>query len=562
MGQRGPGADRLKRARRSFAGDGADADQPIDLFAFHQRARREPWDDPELSRAGRVIAFLECLPVTTGLLAGEPFSVRAWQREIIEDLYATDDQGGRPVRQSVITLPRGNGKTGLAAGLCLAHLCGPEAEARGQCFSAASDKDQAGIIFREMEAMILQTPFLAQRLNIKRHEKRIEDMPTGSTYTALSADARKAHGLNVSFFIYDEIAQAPNRNLYDYLVTGMGKRKEPLGIVISTQSSNPLHVMSELVDYGEQVRDGVIEDPTFLPVIYAAPADADVWDEATWYACNPALGDFRSLEEMQQTAARARRIPTLEAAFRNLYLNQRIDPDERFITVAEWDRGAEAPDLARLAGRKCFGGLDLGSTRDLTALVLVFPPEREGEPTDVLAWFWCPAEALAEREERDRVPYLTWASQGLIEPTPGAATDYTYVVHRLGELAATYDIEAVAYDRWRIEELKRILADEGVEVPLVQFGQGFKDMAPAIDSLERAIADGKLRHGAHPILKWNATNAVVVSDPAGNRKLDKVKSRERIDGVIALVMALGAMAKDAPDASPWCLSNGPLFLEL
>ncbi|MAS42231.1 MAG: terminase [Rhodobacteraceae bacterium] len=556
MGRRGPGAGRLIDARKRFAGD----DRIDDMFNTASLSTAEPWEKPGLTRAERVVAFLETLPVTSGILAGERFGVRPWQRQIIEDLYAEGEDGRRIVREAVITLPRGNGKTGLLAGLALAHLCGPEAESRGQCFSAASDRDQAALLFNEMEAMIHETPALARRVNIQRFAKKIEDIPTGSVYAALSADARKAHGLNVSFYCYDELAQAPNRQLLDYLRTGTGKRHEALGIVISTQASDPLHVMSELVDYGRQVQDGVIEDHRFLPVIYAAPEDADPWDEAVWHACNPALGDFRSLDEMRRAADMARRIPAQEAAFRALYLNQRIDAESRFIRALEWEACGAPVEWNDLVGRPCWGGLDLSQSRDLTALVLVFPDDEGG--IDVLPFFWCPEDAMAERAETDRVPYPVWAAQGHIEPTPGATVDYRPVIARIAEACATFDVQGIAYDRWRIEDLRRQLGDEGIDDRLAEFGQGFKDMGPAVDALERAIADKRLRHGGHPILRWNAANAVVELDPAGNRKLSKKRSREKIDGLVALAMALGVMEKIEPKAQPWALENGPMFLDL
>ncbi len=340
MGQRGPGAAKLQTAARK------------------PRRKTLPWRKRALSRPGRVVAFLEFLPVTAGPLAGTKLRVRDWQREIIEGIYGpAADDGRRTVRTALLTTPRKNGKTQLAAGLALCHLLGPEAEQRGQVYSAAADREQAALIFNEMVAMILKTPELAARVNIKQFNRRIEDLETGSLYAALSADARKAHGLNTSFFVYDELAQARDRNLYDSLNTSVGGRAEPLGIVISTQSPDARHVMSELVDYAEQVRDGLVDDPSFFPCVYAAPEDADPWSEETWHACNPALGDFRSLEEMRVTAARAQRIPALETSFRNLYLNQRVEADERFIAAADW-HACDAPvDAAALAGRACWGGL-------------------------------------------------------------------------------------------------------------------------------------------------------------------------------------------------------------
>ncbi len=548
MGMRGPGATARRKAAEKL-----DAEP-----------RALPWEAEGLSRVERVTAFLEFLPITKGPLAGETMRLLPSQREFVENVYGpARDDGRRRVRLAVLSEPRKNGKTGLAAGLALCHLLGPESEPRGECYSAASSREQASILFAEMEAILLAVPEFAARVNVQRFHKTVEVLEgvgAGSTYTALSADARKAHGLSPSFFVYDEYAQAKSRELYDNLVTGMGGRAEPLGLVISTQARDDLHPLSELIDYGVQIQSGAIEDDNFHLTFFAAPEDADIFDPAVWAACNPALGIFRDADDMAESAEKAKRLPTFEAAFRNLYLNQRVDAETRFITASEWNACDGKPDLAALAGRPCYGGLDLGSTRDLTALVLVFPGEAGG--LDVLPFFWCPADNLREREERDRVPYTVWAGKGLIEPTPGAATDKAYITARIGELAQTYDIRRINYDRWRIEDLKRNLTEEGIEVPLTEFGQGFKDMGPATDLLERAILARTLRHGGQPILKWMASNAIEVSDPAGNRKLDKNKSREKIDGLVALCMALAAAERWEPEDSPAYLERGLRVLEV
>lgn len=537
MGTRGPGAKPVNKPKEQ----GQQQGHLLGLMPQRPgKAAELPWQKKGLSRAARVIAFLEFLPITSGMHAGKKFKLRPWQKKIIEGIYKPGRNGRRIVRHALFTVPRKNGKSQLAAGLALAHLVGPEAESRGQVFSAASDRDQAAIIFREMKAIILTVPEFAQRCVIRDFGKQIEDTVTGSTYSALSSDARKAHGLSPSFMVYDELAQAPNRHLYDNLTTGTGARAEPLMVVISTQSSDPHHVMSELTHYGRQVRDGIISDPTFYPAIFEAPADADPWDEAVWHACNPALGDFRSLEEMRQFAEQAKRIPAKEAAFRNLYLNQAVDPDQRFISSVDWDACAGAVDPAALRGRPCWCGLDLSSTTDLTALVLYFPEDGGA----VLPFCWVPGDNIQEREDRDRVPYGLWARQKHIEALPGRAIDKLAVALRLGELSGLYDIQAVAYDRWRIEDLKKILADEGIEITLKDWGQGFKDLGPAVDALETAILARKLRHGGHPVLRWCASNAVVQVDPAGARKIAKDKSLDRVDALVALTMAIGLHARE------------------
>jgi phage terminase large subunit-like protein len=282
--------------------------------------------------------------------------------------------------------------------------------------------------------------------------------------------------------------------------------------------------------------------------------DADPWDETTWHACNPALGDFRSLEEMRTAARQAQRMPAMEASFRLLYLNQPVDAESRFIASADWDACGGAAELEELRGMPCWAGLDLSSTTDLTALVLYFPHNGV-----LLPYFWVPRDNILERENRDRVPYATWARMGFIETTNGRATDRLAIARRLAEIASAYDLQAVAFDRWRIEDLQKTMSDEGVDIPMVPFGQGFKDFSPAVEEFERLILAGTLRHGGHPILTWCLSNCIIEQDPAGNRKLSKEKSREKIDGIVAACMAVGLHAKQ-PKA-PVFEFSGSLFLE-
>lgn len=494
-----------------------------------------------MGRADRVIQFIECLTITSGEHSGRPFILRDWQKDIIRGIYdPVEDDGRRIVRTSLLTMGRKNGKTQLAAALVLAHLIGPEREQRGQIYSAAADRAQAALVYAEAVAMIRNDPELERLVNIIESVKRIVHYGSGSFYQAISSESRSKHGFNASVIIYDELAQAPNRKLWDVLTTSTGARKEPLAIVISTKSSDPNHIMSELVDYGRKVRDGVIIDPTFAPFIHEVPMDCpDIWNEDVWYQANPALGDFRSLDEMRQFSERAQRIPSLENTFRSLYLNQEVDAEAHFINSADWDACADPVDLAELKGAECWGGLDLSSTTDLTSLALYFPHNG-----GVLAFFWVPGDRLDLREDKDHVPYRTWARQGFIEAFPGRAIDKGAIASRLAETAALYDVKGIAYDRWRIEDLKKLLDDDGIELPLVAWGQGYKDMGPAVDFLETLILDGKIHHGGNPVLTWNASNAVVTKDPAGSRKIAKDRSRERVDGLVALVMAVGLYSRE------------------
>ena len=524
MGLRGPGAKPKPKAKRKRTGKIIPATAAALIGA---------------SRFEKVVAFIESLPVTSGLLAGTTFKLRPWQRDILKGIYRTDASGRRVVRQALITMPRKNGKTGLTAALALVHLVGPEAEERGQVYSAAADRAQAALIFQEMKAIIDRVPALEKRIITRDFTKSFEDIETGSTYAALSSDAKTKHGFSASCWIYDELAQAPDRRLFDVLSTSTAARAEPLGIVISTQSGDPHHVMTELVDYGLQILDGVLEDPAFLPAIFTAPEDADPWDEATWRACNPALGDFRSLDELRSAALQAQRMPAREPAFRLLYLNQRVRSESRFIPPAEWQACAGVVDVEALRGKRCWAGLDLGSTTDLTALVLYFADDGGA----IVPFFWVPRDRLEERERVDRVPFPRWFKAGHIEAPAGRAIDRVAIIRRLAEIAATFELQGIAFDRWRLEDLKKLLADEGIDVPITPWGQGFKDMGPAVDALEAAILDRRLKHAEHPVLTWNCWNAVVEIDPTGARKIDKAKSSERVDGMVALAMAIGLHAR-------------------
>jgi phage terminase large subunit-like protein len=506
-----------------------------------------PWDVPGLSRAGRVIAFVQSLPITSGPLAGTSLKLRPWQRKFINAVYRTDRAGKRPVRTAVLSMGRKGGKTQLAAALALCALSGPEAESRGEVFSAANDRFQAGRIFSEMVAIITRTPWLDARINIIRFRKELEDLENGSTYAALSADVATKHGLSPSFVVYDELGQTTSRDLLEALDTAMGGRAEPLMMVISTQAARDEAPLSTLIDYGLRVQSGEVKDPSFHLTFYTAPADADPWALKTWKLANPALGDFRSLDDVKRLALQAQRMPAAEASFRNLVLNQRVDTTAQFLNAAAWKACGDSPQLETLKGRPCFAGLDLGATRDMTALVLVFAGEA-GE-FDIVPFCWLPGD-LREREDTDRMPYWLWGTQGHLLKFEGKTTDPKAVAMKIAELHGSYNIQALAFDRWRIEDIRRELSAIGCDVTLAEWGQGFKDMGPAVDVLERLVEEGKLRHGNHPVLTMAASNAKLETDAAMNRKLSKKRSSGRIDPLVALAMALGCAARhEAPDAS-------------
>jgi phage terminase large subunit-like protein len=526
MGIRGPKAKPVK----------------LELVRANEAKRRPRWQARGLTRPQRMIRFIESLPCTQGYGAGGPLYMHGFQQEIIERIYGPSrPDGGRLVRTALITLPRKQGKSTTAAALVAAHLCGPMVEPRGQIVSAATDRQQAAIIFDELLAMLDKRPSLAESLHVQRWNKTITHVPSGTVYRAASADARKAHGLNPTLVVADELSQWRSPELYHNLVTGMGGRSEPLMVVISTRSPDPNHIMSELVDYGQKCLDGVIDDPTFAATIYAAPADADWLDEDVWRQCNPAIdAGFRSIEEMRVAAAQAQRMPAREAVFRSLYLNQAVDTrSDKFIPIDEWLACQGEVDPEALRGRPCYGGLDLSSTQDLTSLVMFFPADGGA----ILPWFWAPRERLQERQNSDRAPYMTWHAQGLLEAPAGRAIDRYAIARRLGEIVGAFDVRTIAFDRWRVEDLQHVLSDEGIELKLEPFGAGYRDMGPAIDVLEAAIINRTLRHSGHPILTWCVSNGVTTMDPSSARKFAKDRSIERIDGLVALAMAVGAHAR-------------------
>lgn len=525
---------------------------PILDFNFpRQRARERalermygtiwPWQKTWMDRAEKVIAFCQELTVTSGELAGKKLKLRPFQKRFIEEVYRTREDGSRPVRTAVLSMGRKNGKTQLAAALALAHLSGPEAESRGEVYSCANDRSQAAKIFAEMLAMARRHEYLNARCQFIFHTKEIMDLENDSFYRALSREAKTKMGLNPSMVVYDELGQSEGRELYDAMDTAMGARKDPLLMVISTQAADDLAPMSQLIDYGLRVQSGDIEDETFHLSFYGADLSDDPWDKKTWLKANPALGDFRSLPDVKRQARQAQRMPTLESAFRNLILNQRVAAEARFMERSAWEACEDKEAIP--AGAKVYAGLDLGATRDMSALVLIWK-DPEGK-FHVQPHYWLPGD-VKTRTDEERVPYDVWVRQGLITPI-GDSTDPAIIARKIAELNGRTPILQLAFDRWRIGDLKRETNAIGCYVPLIEHGQGFKDMSPAVDVLERLVVQKKLRHGKHPVLTWNAYNAIVNRDPAGGRKLDKAKSVGKIDGLVALTMALSlAMIKAEP----------------
>lgn len=499
----------------------------------------------KLTRAGRVTAFIERLCVVPeGALIGQPMKLLPFQKRFIKAVY--DNKAG--TRRAILSIARKNGKSGLIAGILLAHLVGPEARRNTQIVSGAMSRDQAALVFNLAAKMVQLSERLSKLVKIVPSGKRLVGLPLNVEYRALAADGTTAHGLSPVLAILDEIGQVrgPRSDFVDAITTAQGAHADPLLLAISTQAPNDADLLSIWID--DAKKSG---DPRVVCAVYEAPKDAALDDRKAWKAANPALGAFRSLPDVEQQAEMAARMPSSEATFRNLILNQRVEARSPFVSRSVWD--ANAAQLQPYAGEPVFCGLDLSAVSDLTAFVAVWQSAETGV-WQVLPTFWAPEQGCRDRAHRDRVPYDVWARDGQLMLTPGASINYDWVASRVLELSSDWDLRVVAFDRWRIDSFKAAMERQGAGADLLDrfrpFGQGFASMGPALDALERELLAHRMAHAKHPLLTMCAANAVIQSDPAGNRKLVKDKSTGRIDGMVALAMAIGSVSQKQDDAVP------------
>ena len=493
----------------------------------------------KMTRGERVIAFIEgYCRVPEGKLIGQPIKLAAFQRKFLLDIY--DNPAGTST--AYLSIARKNGKTGLIAGILLAHLVGPEAVQNSQIVSGAMSREQAGIVFNLAVKMIQLNPKLAEIVHIVPSGKRLIGLPRNVEYKALAAEGKTTHGLSPILAILDEVGQVrgPQDDFIDAITTAQGAHDAPLLIAISTQAATDADLFSVWLDDARKSKD-----PHIVCHLYAAPADADLQDRKAWKAANPAIGLFRSLPDMEKQAERAARMPSSENTFRNLCLNQRVSTVSPFVSLEVWKSCGGEP--APLEGVEVYGGLDLSARTDLTAFVLL-GRDAEGA-THVYPFAWTPEQGLHDRARRDRVPYDVWVREGYLRTTPGATVDYGFVCAEMAEILGGLDVAAIAFDRWRIDLFRKEAEALGLEFPLTEHGQGFKDMSPALDALEAELLNGRIRHGMHPVLTMCAANAVITKDAAGNRKLDKHKATGRIDVMVALAMALGVAGQQQPECS-------------
>ena len=495
---------------------------------------KQYWFDEKV--ASKAVRFFEKhLRHSKGEWAGQPFILQPHQREEVRNIYGwkrTVD-GLRKIRTVYKEVPRKEGKSTEAAGHGL-YLTFADGEPGAEVYSAAADTRQASIVFDEAKLMALSSPALAERSNVFR--RRIVNKANNSFYEVLSAEAGTKYGFNAHGIIFDEMHAQPNRELWDVLRTSTGARRQPLTIIITTAGYDRESICWELHDYAIKVRDGIVKDDSFYPIIYAADEEDDWTDPVIWKKANPNLGITIKMEYLEQECAKAKESPAYQNTFRRLHLNQWTEQEERWIDMAKWDACDGAVDAEALKGRMCYAGLDLASTSDLAALVLVFPPEGEDDFYCLLPRFWIPAENLHKRSLKDRVAYDAWVRAGFITATPGNIIDFAYIRQEINDLNRDYDIAEIAFDRWGAVQLSTQLTDDNFE--MVPFGQGFASMGAPTKELMGLVLGGKVAHGNHPVLRWMASNMVVKQDPAGNMKPDKGKARQKIDGIVAAIMGL------------------------
>lgn len=492
----------------------------------------------DLTRGEQNILWIEkYLRVPEGRDVGKKIVLRDWQKREILKIY------DNPTRRAILTFGRKNGKTALVAMLLLLHIAGPEAVANSQCYSAAQSREQAAILFNLAAKMVRMSPELSEYITIRDSGKQLFCGEMGTIYRALSAEASTAFGLSPVFVVHDELGQVkgPRSPLYEALETAVAAHDNPLSIIISTQAPTDGDLLSVLID---DAKTGA--DERVVLSLYTADVDADPFCEETIRQANPAFGDFQNASEVMAMAEDARRMPSREAEFRNLVLNQRVQAHNPFVSKSVWDSCAGEPDA--LAGQLVAVGLDLSARTDLTAAVITF--ERDGV-RHVHPYFWIPEAGLMERSRRDRVPYDLWVKQEYIRTTPGGSVDYEYVVADLAVILADSQVAVVAFDRWRIDVFAKELERAGLGWTLEPHGQGYKDMSPALDALEADLLNGRMKHGGHPVLTMCAANSVVTRDPAGNRKLDKHKANGRIDGMVALAMSVNCELEERGSLDSW-----------
>jgi phage terminase large subunit-like protein len=486
-------------------------------------------------RAAQItIAFFGVLCHWKGEWAGEPIHLQPWQQFILASLFGWKRQDGtRRFRTAYLEVARKNGKTTLAAGIGL-YLMVADGEPGAEIYTAATKRDQARLAHKDATEMVARSPQLRQI--IRTFKDNLHSLESSSKFEPLGRDSNSTDGLNVHGVVADELHAWKTRDMWDVLETATGSRRQPLMLAITTAGFDRQSLCYTLHDYSEKVNNGAVEDDSFFGLIYALDEADDYQEERNWQKANPNLGISKKWDDMRRKLKRAQEMPAALNAFLRLELNKWTQVETRWLDPDVWRRCGGLVEEERLAGRLCYGGLDLSSTTDVSALVYVFPPEAKGAPYELVCRFWIPEDSMHERSRRDRVPYEAWGRHGYLTATPGNVIDYDYILEQIDRDAQTFDLQEIAFDRWGAARIVQQIQERGLTV--VQFGQGFASMNAPMKELEKLILSQELAHGDHPVLSWMADNLVARQDPAGNIKPDKERSIEKIDGMVALIMAL------------------------
>ncbi|MBQ3425889.1 MAG: terminase large subunit [Clostridia bacterium] len=488
-------------------------------------------------KADRAVMFIENLRHTKGKWAGKRFWLLPWQEQIIRDIFGIiKEDGTRQFHTAYVEIGKKNGKSELAAAVAL-YLLYADGEPSAEVYGAAADRQQASIVFDVANQMVQMSPALLKRSKIMAATKRVVNYSNAGFYQVLSAEVGTKHGLNVSGLVFDELHAQPNRKLYDVLTKGSGDaREQPLFFIITTAGTDRNSICYEMHTKSMDILTGRKIDPTFYPVVYGLELEDDWHDEKNWYKANPSLGYTIKIDRVREAYQAALQNPAEENVFRQLRLNTWVNSSVAWIPEHIYDKGNTAIDERKLLGRECYGGLDLSSTSDITAFVLVFPPEHDGDPYYILAYFWLPEDTLDLRVRRDHVPYDVWRRQGYINVTEGNVIHYDYIEKTICELGKKFNIKEIGVDRWNATQMIQNLEAEGFT--MVPIGQGMKDMSPPTKEFYKLLLEGRIAHGGNPVLRWMAGNVVVETDAAENIKPTKAKSTEKIDGIVATIMAL------------------------
>ena len=496
-----------------------------------------PTSHYDKKKADRAVTFIENLCHTKGKWAGTPFWLLPWQEQLIRDIFGiVKPDGNRQFRTAFVEICKKVGKSELAAAVAL-YLLYADNEPSAEVYGAAADRQQASIVFDVAKQMVEMSPALMKRSKLMGATKRIVNYSNAGYYQVLSAEVGGKHGFSVSGLVFDEIHTQPNRQLYDVLTKGSSDaRQNPLHFIITTAGNDRHSIAYELHTKAVDILEGSRVDPTFYPVVYGLKDDEDWEDEANWYKVNPSLGYTVDIERLRDAYREAKQNPADEITFKWLRCNMWVSSTVAWIPDAIYMRGNEPIDMDALAGRDCYAGLDLSSTGDITALVLIFPPRDEEEKYVLLPYFWIPEETIPRRVKANSVPYDIWEKQGYIMSTEGNVIHYDFIEKFIMDLSEKYHILEIAVDRWNATQMIQNLEGEGFTI--VPFGQGFSSMSAPTKEFYRLLMEGRIIHGGNPVLRWMAGNVVIDTDPAGNIKVTKAKSKEKIDGIVAAIMAL------------------------